>query len=292
MPTPPFSDQQVVDSFPEYTLATPHLGCGSFKVAYRADHPNGELVIKILTEPLPKDLENVDSDDLPERFARELAGMGVVQSPYVVKLLSPPEIRQIGTSTYVWYAEPYYVGGTLEDALASGAFPPEEVTRIARCLLEAIEEMWNTAQIVHRDIKPGNIVFDDKQNPVLLDLGIAFFANLTAITNAMSPSPRTTIYAAPEQFEIRRNATIDFRTDLFQIGIVTSEMLLGKHPFFQPGDDFDAYYKRLTNFDPSILDSVPGHPELKTFISRCLAERPAGRYRRISQARSALGGQA
>ena len=228
MSSAPFSDADLVAAFSEYQVTVPALGCGSFKVAYQAADEGSPLVLKVLNEPLIDDLDKVDSDDLPERFARELSGMSSVASPYVVQLLRAPEVRVIAGRTHVWYAEPFYPGGTLEGRLQAGPLPEHEVDRIVRCLLLAVQEMWGSGRIVHRDIKPGNVVFDTSDQPVLLDLGIAYFSELSSLTDAMGISPRTPRYAAPEQFEMRRAATIDFRTDLFLIGILAFEMLTGK----------------------------------------------------------------
>lgn len=280
MTEPPFSGTQVQDSFPEYAVEVPHLGCGAFKVAYKAASPDGDLVVKILTEPLEAGVD-VESTDLPARFARELRGMTIVNSPFLVAILRHPEVRQIGADNYLWYAEPYYPGGTLEERLAQGETGPKLATSVLLAMLEAVHAMWSTARIVHRDIKPGNIVFDDAGIPVLLDLGIAFFPDLSTLTDAMGSSPRTPRYAAPEQFEMRRAATIDFRTDLYLVGMVAFEALTGKHPFWDPSVDHAAYFDRLNGFDGSSLEFIDCPSELKGLITRLLAPRPSGRFRNV-----------
>jgi serine/threonine protein kinase len=160
------------------------------------------------------------------------------------------------------------------------------VHTLARSLLLAVDAMWNEGRFVHRDIKPENIGYLADGTVVLLDLGIALFSDLSPLTESQMSGPGSQRYAAPEQFSIRRLADIDFRTDLFQIGIVLVEALSGQHPFFELGTD---YYKRLTTFSADSLSTVDMTDGLRTVIPRLLAASPSGRYRKVDLALSALG---
>ncbi|MGF0284843.1 serine/threonine protein kinase [Rhodococcus sp. IEGM1339] len=267
----------------------PPLGQGSFKVAYRGTRGADDIVIKILTEPLPVDLESMESVPLPTRFSREIEGMSIIDSPYVVRLVEAPRKCVLSNREHLWYAEPFYPGGTLEERLVNEG-PSEELARkVLVSLLRAVEAMWTDASIVHRDIKPGNIVFDQSGDPILLDLGIAFHNDMSPLTDAFDASPRTNRYAAPEQFEMRRFAEIDFRTDLFQIGIVVFETLTGNHPFWHPSIDADEYFRKLNSFDGSVFGSIQCPSDLERVITRLLAPRPSQRFRNISIPLRALG---
>lgn len=285
----PFSGAQASAAFPEYAIQLPELGFGSFKVAYRSATSSG-VVLKIITDAI--DTESEDGDfALPDRLARELAVMERVNSPHVVKILRPPAIRQVGAASYVYYEEPFYSAGTLKDRLSSGPLPAETLRSLALGLLEGIRVLWDENGVVHRDIKPGNIVFADDGEPVLLDLGIALFTDMSDITDSGDTSPRTTLYAAPEQFGLKRDAQIDFRTDLFSIGISLWEASTGRHPFWEPGVDLSEYLDRVEALDPSGLEATPADAHLKAAIIRMLAMKPNRRFRSVSAAIAAVQGE-
>jgi serine/threonine protein kinase len=281
----PFTDEDVVRAFNELTIEVPNLGAGQQKVAYQASDGHDTVALKILLQE-----ESDDEDDelaiAAERFRRELDGMAATSCPHVVQLLSGPEVRTIADRDHLWYTEPFMAGGMLRSKLDNGPLAAGEVHTLARSLLLAVDAMWTQGQFVHRDIKPSNIGFLGDGTAVLLDLGIALFTNLSALTESQLNGPGTQRYAAPEQFSVRRLAEIDFRTDLFQIGIVLVEALTGRHPFYQVGTD---YFQRLTSFSASSLASVQMSDGLREVIPRLLAANPSGRYRKVELALDALG---
>lgn len=284
----PFSDQDVTTAFPEYTLAVPPLGSGTQKVAYRATNAQADdLALKIL---LWDAISQEDEDQVSaERFRRELLGMASTSCPHIIAIIDGPDVRQIASGNHFWYTEPFLVGGTLRTRLKAGPLPGDEVYALALALLTAVDAMWTEGKFVHRDIKPENIGFLGDGTVVLLDLGIILFTDLSALTESQLRGPGSSKYAAPEQFEIRRLATIDFRTDLFQIGIVLVECLTGRHPFFAIGTD---YLHNLTNFDPSTLDHIDMPGGLRSLLPRLLAPEPNGRYRQPDRAiRVLVGGK-
>ena len=285
MPSIPFTDTDVVTAFAEMAVDAPHLGAGQQKVAYKANDGTGDVALKIL---LHEEQESDDGDIAVagERFRRELAGMVATSCPHVVQLIRGPELRLIAGRSHLWYTEPYMAGGMLRAKMKNGAMAPGEVHALAKSLLLAVDAMWNEGRFVHRDIKPENIGYLDDGTVVLLDLGIVLFSDLSALTESQMSGPGTQRYAAPEQFSIRRLADIDFRTDLFQIGIVLVEALSGHHPFFELGTD---YFKRLTAFSADSLKNIHMTDGLRTVIPRLLAANPSGRYRKVDLALSALG---
>lgn len=140
---------------------------------------------------------------------------------------------------------------------------------------------------MHRDIKPNNIALDSEQKPVLLDLGAALFTTLTTVTGPGQLAPHTRRYAAPEQLVPRRHGTMDFRTDLFPVGIIAYELITGHHPFDPPDADFN---KRAAagDWDRGRLTAAGASPDLIAVIVRLLDPSPNGRFRTTERARSAI----
>lgn len=280
LPTLPFSDEDVQDAFPDLVVLGPPLGQGSFKVAYRAHSGEDVSVLKIIFSfRIEDDPDEFDMTQVPERIARELNGMSQVESAHLVSLLSAPVVRRVGAASYLCYEEPFYAGGTLEDRLRAGPLARKKVRELAIALLTASKALWDTDQIVHRDIKPGNIAFDSDEVPVLLDLGLLLFTQLSPITASEQDSPKTPRYAAPEQFEMRRNAQIDFRTDQYLIGITVYEAATGRHPFWRDGILLNEYMDAVENFRAASLNSLDVDDDLRTVVGRLLSPEIHGRYR-------------
>ena len=243
----------VVEAFPELDLQLPALGHGGMKSAYRIGGQR-QQVLKLVRMPLSEN----PCDGQPTilvRARREIEAMREINHPRIVQVLDGPHCRPISDRQHLWYIEPLFLSGTLADRL-SEPWNEEDALRLLLGLIDAAEVL-SDHNIVHRDIKPSNIVFDDDGDPVLLDLGIAYFHELVSLTESHRPSPMTEIYAAPEQFHRRRFATFDFRTDLFVIGIVIFQVLTGHHPFID--GDPEKYYQRLVQGLPcrSALDAAP-----------------------------------
>lgn len=282
-----FTDEEVVSAFPEMLIEIPRLGVGAQKAVFRANDRDVDVALKIMLWSASREDEDVSSV-VRERFDRELSGMAAAECPHVIRLLRGPEIRHIGSQHHFWYTEPFLHGGTLDDRIAEHPLSANEVEHIALCLLHAIDSMWNDGRLVHRDIKPANIGFTADGTVVLLDLGIALFADMSPLTESSMSGPGTARYAAPEQFIPRRLASIDFRTDLFQLGIVLVEALTGSHPFFELGTD---YMERLTSFNLEQLTGVQLTEGLRRLIPRLLAAEPSGRFRRVDMAIAILEGR-
>jgi serine/threonine protein kinase len=280
LPPLPFTDADVCDSFPELTISTPPLGQGSFKVAYRAKSSAGDLVLKVIYSfPITDDPDEFDLDQVPERIARELSGMSAVNSPHIVTLVSDPAVTRIGAASFLCYEEPFYGGGTLEDRLRGGALDRIETKELLVALLRASSALWAADKIVHRDIKPGNVAYADDGTPVLLDLGLVLFTEMSALTDSGFMSPMTPRYAAPEQFEQRRNAQIDFRTDQYLIGLTVLEAARGRHPFFRPGISTPAYMQALRDFSVSSIAQDELDEDVREVLGRLLSHAMYGRYR-------------
>ena len=278
----PLDSAVVVAAFPEYSIAPAPLGHGGMKSAFRIVDSE-PLALKVLHDPLLQD-PHEGSVNYPDRVQREIEAMKQISHPRIVPIIAGPETRQIGDGTRVWYVEPLFEGGSLANRLAT----PWPETKCISLLVDlaTAAEVLHTHNMVHRDIKPDNIVFDDSDRPVLLDLGIVYVPDLSPLTESWQQSPKTLKYAAPEQFRARRYAMIDFRTDLFLIGIVIFEALTSVHPF-NPSDR-NGYLDRLNEcrWDNHALDAVNASPGITQILRRLMDPRASRRYRKFEHLRA------
>jgi serine/threonine protein kinase len=164
-------------------------------------------------------------------------------------------------------------GGTLADVLSERApMPPVEVLGIASKLASALAEAHNR-HVLHRDIKPGNILIDDHGEPYLADFGLARLIGEHGLTRH-GVFVGTPHYASPEQVTLE---PLDERSDIYALGLVIFEMATGRRPFeADTVAEVLAMQRSATPPDPaSIAPAIPG--ELAALTLRCLAKEPAHR---------------
>jgi eukaryotic-like serine/threonine-protein kinase len=140
--------------------------------------------------------------------------------------------------------------------------------------------------VVHRDVKPDNVLFDGEGHAAVTDFGIAstrFHARLTATGRAMG----TPHYMSPEQAMGR---LLDGRSDVYALGVLLYEMLSGDPPFDGP-DAYSVGYKHVHEAPVPLEIAAPGAPpSLAAIAMRCLAKNPAERYQRATDLADALIG--
>jgi serine/threonine-protein kinase len=190
------------------------------------------------------------------RFDIEAAALSTLAHPNVVGIID----RGSFGGTFYFVME-YARGKSLREMLAVGRLPMDKAVQITRQLLAALSYAHRRA-IVHRDLKPENVLFDDQGTAKVADFGLAAMLGrnpgeeLTRSAVAMG----TVSYMAPEQ---RRDAhRVDKRADLYSVGVVLYEMLVGEVPvghFAMPSRrvpglsrGFDAYLARALDPDPAL----------------------------------------
>jgi serine/threonine protein kinase len=167
-----------------------------------------------------------------------------------------------------------YVRGTLlSDRIAVGVAPPSECVAVAMQIAEGLSQA-HTQGIVHRDIKPPNIMITEPGLVKIMDFGIA--RRLDAIQPTSAGSTMGTLaYMSPEQI---RGASADHRTDIYSLGVVLYELATGHRPF-EGGDPGSVLYT-ITHNEP-LAPSETGAPmprRLELIILRCLRKSPGERY--------------
>lgn len=175
----------------------------------------------------------------------------------------------------------YYDGDTLRARIAGGRIPPDEALDLAAVVADALAAA-HAAGIVHRDVKPSNILLARDGGVRLLDFGIARMAGEHEPAEATAG---TMAYMSPEQ---TRGEAIDHRTDIWSLGIVLYEMLAGRHPFRGRSDagTIDAIRHEAP---PPLAQRVPDLPDDVHFIvARCLEKEAQLRYASATELRDDL----
>ncbi|RMG08934.1 MAG: FHA domain-containing protein [Planctomycetota bacterium] len=220
-----------------------------------------------------KVLEAVDAEDR-QRFLREARLAARIESPYVVRL---HDFR-------VERGRPYLVmelvpGLSALERLAEGEVSLGEALGIGRDLAAALVALGETG-IVHRDVKPGNVLLDPSGLAKLTDFGIAKDINSQTLLTEAGTGLGTFSYMAPEQFEAARDVTA--AADLYGLGATLYHLLAGRPPFVYSGrGDPAAFVDRILREDPP--DLVDFHPDLPVevvrFVGSLLQKDPARRPR-------------
>ncbi|PYQ68198.1 MAG: hypothetical protein DMF54_01775 [Acidobacteria bacterium] len=206
-------------------------GVGGMGVVYRArDEELGvETALKVLRPDLGSDPAVVERFRSELRLAREVSHKNVVR------------IHDIGEHEGLRFLTMRYVPGrSLSDVLEKeGPMSPERAVAITRQVASALEEA-HRAGVIHRDLKPGNILLDRDDTAYITDFGIARSLTRDGLTRA-GAVVGTPDYLSPEQIA---GDPVDGRTDLYALGIVLYEMLTGELPF-RPGSQAEMLGQRL-----------------------------------------------
>lgn len=224
------------------------------------------------------------SDSSAQRAMREVEAVARLRSRYVPELLDVGE-REIDGAVVVYFLERFVEGVTYRELVGGGQQPLPSVLRLAHALLTACCE-FEVARLVHRDIKPENVIVGPNGDFWILDFGIVRILDMDSVTRTSDRfGPFTPGYGAPEQIRNIKDA-IDGRADLFSVGVVMYEALLGWNPYLRGKRDSLAVIRHMLEQDLERLDtSVAGSMQLADFIASLTARFPS---RRPSSAIDAL----
>ncbi|NIR45251.1 MAG: alpha/beta fold hydrolase [Gemmatimonadetes bacterium] len=206
-----------------------------------------------------------------KRFEREIAITSKLQHPHIVPLIDSGAVGDL-----LYYITPYVPGASLEERLKQeGPLTVDESLRIARDVAEALDYA-HRAGVVHRDIKPGNILISDGQ-AVITDFGIARAVQGSA-EGALTPTGTvvgTLLYMSPEQLGERRE--IDGRSDIYSLGCVLYQMLAGRPPYV--GEAQEVIRQVLFGRPPSLREIRTDVPaEVEAAVGKAMAKDPDGRF--------------
>ena len=227
------------------------LSFGGSKFVYKGMLGSSWEAIKVC--PLNPELGSA----LAARAQLEINILKQCKSPYIVKLGQiEPQIQHIQNLDVLIYSEEYLEGQSLQSLMDKNYTPPEEELKLLfKCLLEAIKET-SAYGLIHRDIKPGNIIKNESASSfTLIDFSIALLIQQGSshLTSTGQSSPKTQIYAAPELFKEDYHALVNYRTDLYCMAYTIFSYAIGK-PYFQTLQDIieEKTCPLLSNIRPEI----------------------------------------
>ena len=288
--------------YPEGTLLAQHIPGleraelvrrGGQKAVYKAVAHELPIALKVVALDAQVILgEDADPDlsVVVERARREVEILKKVDVP-VLAGIGPLDIStvEIGGVCWLYFTEEWIEGSTLRDMIRESMLSPEQVARLGVDLIRAT--CWLSCRgLVHRDIKPANVMWaNDRERFVLLDPGIALDLYGPSLT-PLAISVGTMAYLSPEQMNPYRKRSLDFRSDLFSVGVVMYEAAVAQHPFMASHTTPSQVLAGILAGTPQpVTDQQRGFPPaLSDLISRLLAKVPHLRYRTCDRAQEAI----
>ncbi len=243
------------------------IGRGGMASVYRARQlsMDRDVAIKIISG------ERSGNPEFMARFEREARVIAHLQHPHIL-----PVIDFGRSGEHVYLVMRLAEGGALSDRIAQDGLTLRQVARFVEQIASALEYA-HLRGVIHRDLKPNNVLLDELDNAYLTDFGIAKLlagstsSNLTS-TGAVMGTPA---YMAPEQW---RSEPVDARTDLYALGVILYELLIGAPPF-HADTPFGMMFKHVEEAPPPPCRINPALPDRLERVLLCaLAKNPARRY--------------
>ncbi|HEX3129641.1 MAG TPA: protein kinase [Thermoanaerobaculia bacterium] len=241
------------------------LGGGGMGVVYRAEdiHLGRTVALKFL----PADMAGDPA--AKARFLQEARAASALDHPNICTVYEIGETEE----NQLYLAMPCYEGETLKSRIGRGPLPVSEALDCALQTAKGLAQAHRQG-IVHRDVKPANLMLTADGLVKILDFGVAKLAGEATLTRT-GAAVGTAAYMAPEQI---RGEPVDARADLWSLGVVLYEMVTGRRPF--PGDNPEAVRHAVLTREPEPVARLcpEAPPELERVVRGLLGKDPADRY--------------
>jgi predicted Ser/Thr protein kinase len=240
------------------------LGRGGMGYVYRARQTklDREVALKVVAP------DEERQADFVQRFAREAKALARLSHPNIVAVYDYGQ-----EDSFCWLMMEYVEGSNLRDVIGAGKLEPGEALALVPKICEALQFAHDQG-VVHRDVKPENILLDASGSVKIADFGLAKLTGAPAALVTLTGSQQvlgTFRYMAPEQLD--RPLEVDHRADIYSLGVVFYEMLTGELP--------------MGRFDPPSLSSGAS-TGVDDVVLRALQREPARRYQRAAEVKSDL----
>jgi TolB-like protein/predicted Ser/Thr protein kinase len=240
------------------------IGAGGMGEVYLAE--DTQLSRRVALKFLPAHL--CQDEDCRKRFKREAQAAAKLDHPNIVPVHEVGEFQG-----RPFFAMAHIEGKSLREVIKEGKLSISEAIELTRQICEGLHKA-HEAGVVHRDIKPGNIIIDSDNKARILDFGLAMVAGEEKLTKTGS-TLGTVGYMSPEQIEGKR---VDHRSDLFSVGVILYEMLTGRRPF--EGDTDAAVARSITDTYPEPIARYRSGTtgQLQQIVDKALSKDPTMRY--------------
>ena len=251
------------------------LGRGGMGEVYKAFDPTLQRTVAVKTVR-----PDIDRPEYLDRMMREAQACARLSHPNIVTIFEAGQDNGL-----VYIAMEYLQGQNLADMLEAKKIAFDEKIRILSKVLEALHHAHGLA-VVHRDVKPSNILICADGTIKLMDFGLARVLvadTLTASGNVLG----TPHYASPEQL---KGETVDRRTDIYSTGVMAYEMLSGRRPFEPDNETISSVILKVIQQPAAPMDTDMSRmlPEIETIVQRAMAKSPDERYQTAEEMRDAL----
>ena len=258
------SDPLISQTLGPYEIVS-KLGKGGMATVYRARQVTmqRDVAVKVMSADLAADPEFV------ARFEREAHVIARLEHPRILP------VHDFGHEGELFYLVMRLIEGeSLYYRLKRGPLPLKTAARFVGQIGEALDYA-HAEGVIHRDLKPNNILIDQWDNLYLMDFGLAkMMASAQSLTQSGTVLG-TPAYMAPEQW---RGEPVDARTDVYALGIILYEMVAGRTPF-ESDTPFTLMYKHINDAPPPLRETLPDLPvEVEAVILKALAKNADDRY--------------
>jgi serine/threonine protein kinase len=266
----PARDSRLGERFADRYELISELGRGGMGIVYQAqDTKLGQIVtLKVLSPMVSRDRRALD------RFRHEASATRRINHPNVIRIY---DLGEAGSEPYM--SMEYFPGMDLKQRLRiEGSLPQKECVRILLGVAEGIRAAHEQG-VIHRDLKPQNILLGQNGQVKVIDFGLAKSALMGGLTVSgfILGTPQ---YMSPEQIQ---GNEIDLRSDIYSLGVVAYEMRSGRTPF-RGESPIEVSFKAIQEPHPPLRSLAPEtSSHYEQFVERCLQKSPSARFQRMDE---------
>ena len=263
-PPPPIPVMEAMPELEQYAILE-KLGSGGFSDVHKAERKDGLVVAIKIPRLVP------GQTFVPTDFLKEAELWSKLSHPHIVK------VYEYGAKPYPWIAMEYMEGGSLRGKI--GELSLGRALGIGMKIAEALFYASHLG-VIHRDLKPENVLFDLKDTPKITDWGLGKV--LLESSMSVGGFKGTLAYSAPEQLSASKFGSVDWRTDIYQLGAILYEMLVGRW-LIESAEPGATVTQILTEEVTPPSQQISGIPEeLDKIIMKAIAKQKEDRYQDVS----------